>query len=91
MFGKPIGVLAFAWLAVRLGFARRAIGLSWPVLAAGSLMTGIGFTISLFIAGQAYAPVMLNAAKVGILVASVASALAGLLMLRILVSTKPAA
>jgi NhaA family Na+:H+ antiporter len=91
VFGKPIGVLAFAWLAVRLGFARRSIGLSWPVLAAGSLLTGIGFTISLFIAGQAYAPVMLNAAKVGILVASVASASAGLLMLRIFVCTKPAA
>jgi NhaA family Na+:H+ antiporter len=91
VLGKPIGVLAFAWLAVRLGFATRAIGLSWPVLAAGSLMTGIGFTISLFIAGQAYAPLMLNAAKIGILVASVVSASAGLLMLRTLVHTRPAA
>jgi len=91
VLGKPIGVLAFAWLAVRLGFATRAIGLSWPVLAAGSLMTGIGFTISLFIAGQAYAPLMLNAAKIGILVASVVSASAGLLMLRTLVRTRPAA
>lgn len=83
VFGKPIGVLTFAWLAVRLGLATRTTGLSWPFLAAGSLMTGIGFTISLFIAGQAYAPMMLNAAKIGILAASVVSASAGLLMLRI--------
>lgn len=83
MLGKPIGVFAFAWLAVRLGLATRTFGLSWPLLAAGSLLTGAGFTISLFIAGQAYAPPMLNTAKIAILAASTVSASAGLLMLRI--------
>jgi Na+:H+ antiporter, NhaA family len=81
VFGKPIGVLVFTWLAVRFGFATRAPGLSWPILAAGSLLTGIGFTMSLFIAELAYAPVMLNAAKIGILAGSVVAAAAGLLML----------
>ncbi|MDH3595993.1 MAG: Na+/H+ antiporter NhaA [Rhodospirillales bacterium] len=88
VFGKPVGVLAFSWLVVRLGLATQALGLSWPLLAAGSLLTGIGFTMSLFIAGLAYAPAMLDAAKVGILTGSVASAAAGVLMLAWLTTRK---
>lgn len=84
VFGKPIGVFSFTWLSVRLGLATRTAGLIWPLLFAGSLLTGIGFTMSLFIAGQAYAPEMLNAAKIGILAGSVIAASAGLLMLSIL-------
>jgi NhaA family Na+:H+ antiporter len=57
-------------------------------LAAGSLLTGIGFTMSLFIAGLAYTPTMLDAAKIGVLTASVVSAAAGLLMLIWLTSRK---
>jgi NhaA family Na+:H+ antiporter len=88
VIGKPIGVLSFSWLAVRLGPATRAFGLSWPLLAAGGFLTGIGFTMSLFIAGLAYAPAMLNAAKIGILAGSAVSAAAGLLMLMWLASRK---
>ena len=88
VFGKPVGVLAFSWLVVRLGLATRAPGLSWPLLAAGGFLTGIGFTMSLFIAGLAYAPAMLDAAKVGILTGSVASAAAGVLMLAWLTTRK---
>ncbi len=91
VFGKPIGVFAFSWLAVRVGLATRTAGLSWPLLAAGSLLTGIGFTMSLLIAGQAYAPAMLSAAKIAILAASVVSASAGLLMLSLLVRDKTVA
>jgi NhaA family Na+:H+ antiporter len=85
-FGKPIGVLAFSWLAVRLGIATRSPGLNWSLLAAASLLTGIGFTMSLFIAGMAYEPAVLDAVKIGILAASVFSATAGLLVLFILTS-----
>jgi NhaA family Na+:H+ antiporter len=81
VLGKPIGVLAFSWLAIRFGLATLAPGLSWILLAAGSLLTGIGFTMSLFIAGLAYAPAMLNAAKIGVLAGSAVSATAGILML----------
>ena len=81
VIGKPIGVLAFSWLAVRFGFATRSLRLTWPLLAAGGFLTGIGFTMSLFIAGLAYAPAMLNAAKIGILAGSAVSATAGLLLL----------
>lgn len=51
--GKPIGVLIFTWLAVRLGLAVRPQVLSWPFLTAGAFLTGIGFTMSLFVAGLA--------------------------------------
>ncbi|HSS66148.1 MAG TPA: Na+/H+ antiporter NhaA [Gammaproteobacteria bacterium] len=88
VFGKPIGVLTFSWLVMRLGLATRAPGLSWPLLAAGAFLTGIGFTMSLFIAGLAYAPAMLDAAKVGVLTGSVASAAAGVLMLAWLTTRK---
>jgi NhaA family Na+:H+ antiporter len=84
VFGKPIGVLTFSGAAAGLGLAIRPHDLDWSLLAAGSLLTGIGFTMSLFIAGLAYPPALLDAAKIGILTASVVSAAAGLLMLILL-------
>lgn len=81
VFGKPVGVLVFSWLAIRLRLATRTASLSWPFLTAGAFLTGIGFTMSLFIAGLAYTPEVLNAAKLGIFAASIFSAAAGLLIL----------
>lgn len=78
VLGKPIGVVAMSWLAVRVGLATLPESLSWPFLCAGAVLTGIGFTMSLFIAGLAYPPAMLDAAKIGILGGSVVSAAAGL-------------
>lgn len=88
VLGKPIGVLSVTWLAVRLRLASLAIGLSWPFMAAGALLTGIGFTMSLFIAGLAFAPAMLDVAKIGILAASAVSAAVGLMMLAWLTSSR---
>lgn len=81
VLGKPAGVLGFSWLAVRLGLAARGASLSWPFLAAGAFLTGIGFTMSLLIAGLAYAPAMLSAAKLGILAGSICSAAIGISVL----------
>jgi NhaA family Na+:H+ antiporter len=64
--------------------------LKWSLLAAGSLLTGIGFTMSLFIAGLAFDSTLLGAAKIGILGASIVSGAAGLLTLTWLTSTKTA-
>lgn len=77
VIGKPIGVLTFSWFAVRFGFALRPAELGWPLLAAGALLTGIGFTMSLFIAGLAFPPDMLNSAKIAILTGSLLSASLG--------------
>ncbi|WP_299751959.1 Na+/H+ antiporter NhaA [uncultured Tateyamaria sp.] len=81
VLGKPIGVLGFSWLAVRSGLAVLAPGLSWPFIIAGSFLTGIGFTMSLFIAGLAFDWSVLNAAKLGILSGSALSAMLGVALL----------
>jgi NhaA family Na+:H+ antiporter len=52
--GKQIGVFGFAWLAVRLGWARAPAGASWLEIYAVSLLCGIGFTMSLFIGALAF-------------------------------------
>lgn len=81
VFGKPIGVVTLCFLADHLRLATRPSALSWSFLAAGALLTGIGFTMSLFIAGLAFTPAMLDAAKLGILTGSIFSAAAGLSIL----------
>ena len=79
--GKPVGILTFGWLAVRSGLASRPPDMSWGMLAGGGLLAGIGFTMALFIADLAFDDALINAAKLGILSASVASAAAGLAVL----------
>ncbi|MBA3289716.1 MAG: Na+/H+ antiporter NhaA [Acidimicrobiia bacterium] len=76
--GKLVGVAAFSWLAVRVGFGRLPTGTRWGhVLGIGDL-AGIGFTVSLFIAGLAYESSELEAdAKVGILLAAVVATVVG--------------
>lgn len=86
VFGKPVGVLLFSALAVALRLATRPDELSWSMLAAGALLTGIGFTMALFIAQLAFGPGLLNSAKFGILGASLVSATGGLLALAWLTS-----
>lgn len=76
--GKPVGVLTFSWIACLLRIASRPPELRWALVAGSAPLTGIGFTMSLFIAGLAFAPPLLDAAKIGILSASVASGLIGI-------------
>ncbi|MBY0456318.1 MAG: Na+/H+ antiporter NhaA, partial [Gemmataceae bacterium] len=69
----------FAFLAVRAGVARLPAGVTWPVLLGGGCLAGIGFTMSLFVAGLAFDghPRLLDDAKLGVLLGSVLSAAAG--------------
>jgi NhaA family Na+:H+ antiporter len=83
VLGKPLGITLFAWLAVRVGFASLPAQASWRALHGVSWLGGIGFTMSLFIAGLAFAdPSLLDSAKVGILGASLVAGVAGWVMLR---------
>lgn len=75
--GKPIGVVLFSVLAVRMRLGLKPEDLPWPLLAAGSLLTGVGFTMALFIAELAFEPGLLDSAKLGVLGASVASGVLG--------------
>ena len=71
------------WLCHRLGIAGKPGGASWPQIYGTALLCGIGFTMSLFIGGLAFAdPVLLDEVKIGVLVGSLLSGLAGYAMLR---------
>jgi NhaA family Na+:H+ antiporter len=82
VIGKPLGFLGAAALAVRLGFARKPDAYSWRQVAGAGALAGIGFTMSLFIASQAF-PVAQDfaAAKIAVFSASVLSAAIGLAVL----------
>jgi NhaA family Na+:H+ antiporter len=81
--GKPLGVVGASLLAVKLGLAEKPAAYSWRQLAGAGALAGIGFTMSLFIAGQAFPlPADFAAAKLGIFAASLLSASLGLTLLR---------
>ena len=84
VLGKPIGILMFSWLAVYSRIAIRPQELSWGLLTGGGLLAGIGFTMALFIANLSLGRDLLNDAKIGIFIATVFSASAGLTLLLIL-------
>jgi NhaA family Na+:H+ antiporter len=75
--GKPVGIAAASWLAVRFGIARLPEGVGWGPLVGAGFLAGIGFTMALFISGLALPGLYLDAAKIGILAASLLSAVAG--------------
>ena len=79
--GKPAGFILASWLAVKLGIAEKPAAYSWRQLAGAGALAGIGFTMSLFIAGQAF-PAMddFAAAKIAVFAASVLSAVIGVAM-----------
>ncbi len=82
VIGKPLGVFLFSWAAVKSRIAKLPPNLNWQMILGGGMLAGIGFTMALFIADLAYAPAQINAVKLGILSASVFSALLGYLVIR---------
>jgi Na+:H+ antiporter, NhaA family len=75
--GKPLGIVLSTWLATRLGASLPA-GATWAQIAGIASLAGIGFTMSLFVAGLAYPASPLHAeAKLGIVIASVVAGLLG--------------
>jgi NhaA family Na+:H+ antiporter len=93
LLGKPLGITLASWAAVRAGVATLPVGVSWRALHGVAWLGGIGFTMSLFIAGLAFGgrPDLLTAAKLGILLASVFAGVAGWVLLRRMSAARPAA
>ena len=86
LLGKPIGILLFVGLAVAIGIARLPRDVSWPQLLGIAFACGIGFTMSLFIAGLAFehgSGDYFNGDRLGIVVGSVLSAVAAFGLLKL--------
>lgn len=75
--GKPTGILLLSWLGTTLGLARLPAGVNWRLLFGAGCLAGIGFTMSLFIAGLALDDALLDAGKIGTLLGSTVSAVLG--------------
>jgi len=83
-FGKQIGIFGSVWLAVKLGFAGKLRGATWLQIYGTAMLCGIGFTMSLFIGALAFPGnfLLIEEAKIGVLMGSFASAIVGFLVLR---------
>jgi NhaA family Na+:H+ antiporter len=79
--GKPIGVLAGAWLVARFTRAELNDALSWRDIVGVAVLAGIGFTVSLLVSDLSFEGPTRDAAKAAVLVGSVVSAVVGALML----------
>ena len=84
MIGKPTGIFTACYLAVRAGVASLPAGTRWSHILALGMVGGIGFTVSLFIAGLAFEdqPALLADAKMAVLAGSAIIGVAGLVTLR---------
>lgn len=82
VMGKPLGIFFGSWVAVRLRVAIKPEEYSWRQLLGAGALGGIGFTMSLFIAGEAFPdPADFAAAKIAIFIASLVAGLIGTLIL----------
>jgi NhaA family Na+:H+ antiporter len=81
--GKVLGILIFAWLGIKLRLTELPEGTRWVHLIGLGFLGGIGFTMSMFISSLAYQDaIILNQAKIGILIGSLVAGVSGYFLLR---------
>ncbi|MEM7779332.1 MAG: Na+/H+ antiporter NhaA [Pseudomonadota bacterium] len=91
LIGKQIGIVGFAWLAVKAGLAQLPEGVGWAKIYGLSLLAGIGFTMSLFIGNLAFTEqAMIDAVKLGVLSGSLIAAIAGYFVIKAALPDAPA-
>jgi NhaA family Na+:H+ antiporter len=85
VIGKQAGIFTSIVVADKIGFASRPEGSSWPQIWGTTVLCGIGFTMSLFIGALAFPsyPLLVEEAKLGVLVGSLISAVLGYVALRV--------
>ncbi len=92
-FGKFIGIFSFTWLSIKLGLTPMPAKSNWKMISAVSMLGGIGFTVSLFIANLSFPDAahfdLLNSSKLGILLGSLISGFVGYFMLKWLLPKTP--
>ena len=82
VLGKPLGILAGCWIAVRGGFCKVPDGLTFRHLAGAGIMAGIGFTMAIFVATLAFADAaLISSTKIAILAASLVAGMTGIALL----------
>jgi NhaA family Na+:H+ antiporter len=90
VFGKPLGVMLFSYIAVKSGVGSLPQNVKWLHILGSAMLGGIGFTMSLFIADLSFSSIqMLSYAKMAILSASVLSAIIGIIYLGIISTVIP--
>ena len=84
-FGKQIGVFVLSYISVKLKLADKPNNSTWPAFYAVSILTGIGFTMSLFVGNLAFANNLeyMDGVKIGVLAGSLLSTLFGYFLLLI--------
>ncbi len=93
LIGKPLGIFAFSWAAVKSGVAQLPKGIDFRHIFAVSVLCGIGFTMSIFISSLAFAnasPEFDTYARLGILMGSTTAAVIGYFLLHISLPKTPA-
>lgn len=87
VIGKPLGIILFCFIAIKLGWSSMPSGATWRKLSAVACLGGIGFTMSIFIDNLAFSDMnLINYGKMAILLASILAAVIGAL---VMMSTKP--
>lgn len=82
LVGKPIGIFAASWLAVKTKLAEMPRGATWRMLLAVACLGGIGFTMSIFVDTLAFSSAQIvGRGKIAILFGSLAAALTGTLLI----------
>ena len=78
-FGKQIGVFLFSYFSIKFKFAEMPNNANWTTLYGVGILTGIGFTMSLFVGNLAFveAPQHMDGVKIGVLTGSLLSTLFG--------------
>lgn len=83
ILGKPLGIVLFALAGVALGFCTLPPDLKWKHVLGAGFLGGIGFTMSIFIALQAFdQDILINNAKIAVLISSVVAGALGFFWLR---------
>ena len=85
VLGKLSGITIMAWLGIKLGLAELPSGVNFLQITGISLLAGVGFTMSIFVANLAFMDqsLLLDSAKVGILAGSIIAGILGYIVLRL--------
>jgi NhaA family Na+:H+ antiporter len=88
--GKPVGILLFSLLIVKLKIAKLPGGANWKMMAGAGMLAGIGFTMSIFISMLSFDDLpRIEGAKIAVLIASTTAGIIGLLWFKLFVKANP--